>query len=107
MRFAITRLGILGPVVCAGLLAACMTDDKELNNAFDGYWKNTKADADYDSYMKIKDGKGFQCVMDQKSSFFFEVHGDKRTTPMNGRESIYFADTTKSHVVIEGQEKGQ
>jgi hypothetical protein len=72
---------------------------------FDGYWELQKTGDAYERFIRIQDGKGFNCVLDGKSSFPFEIIGDSMTTPLNGRDKLTWMPSS-GDLVIQGEEKG-
>ena len=98
-----------GTLLIASLCAANAATVTHVGAAIpDGFWAATgNEDADtYPTYLKIKANKGFYCIMDEKSSFAFQVIGDSITTPMNGMDRIDFSYGS-GDVVIKGEEKGE
>jgi hypothetical protein len=57
-------------------------------------------------YLKIRGDSGFYCILDDKSSFRFEIIGDSMTTPMNGKDRNTYAPGS-GNVQIMGEEKGE
>ena len=72
----------------------------------DGYWRDASLDSEQERFIRIRDGKGFKCILDWKSSFRFTIIGDSMTTPMNGMDAIRWMPGS-GDLVIMGEEKGE
>ena len=75
------------------------------NQIIDGYWIGKKDPNQYETYLRIQNGSGFYCVLDDKNSFRFKLIGDSITTPMNGMNAIQYFPLSKD-LQISGIEKG-
>ncbi|MEO7425866.1 MAG: hypothetical protein ABI036_11815 [Fibrobacteria bacterium] len=72
----------------------------------DGYWARKNDPDPYERYVRIENDSGFYCVLDDKSSFRFQVIGDSITTPMNGKNAIFWFPGS-GDIMISGEEKGE
>lgn len=72
----------------------------------EGYWAHRNNPDPYESYVRLQGDRGFLCVLDQKSSFRFQVIGDSITTPMNGMDALTWYPGS-GDVEISGIEKGE
>lgn len=99
--------GIKTPVFFAIACLFSANDASAQSLARDGYWKGQdNPEREYPRFLKIEGDKGFQCVLDGKSSFAFRIVGDSITTPMNGMDHIRFFSGLPD-VMISGEEKGE
>lgn len=71
----------------------------------DGYW-TLRTPGEYEEFIRIEGGGGFNCILDDKSSFRFTVIGDSITTPMNGKDAIVWFPGS-GDIQISGEEKGE
>lgn len=94
---------------------ACIEEEKEWNEwikstqslptVFEGFWKEKNVEDPSDQvYLKIRDGEGYFCSLDEKSSFNFRIKNGFVTSPMNGRNPI--SKISKDSLLISGEEKG-
>lgn len=70
-----------------------------------GYWADRNNPDPYESFVHLQGDRGFKCVLDQKSSFRFQVIGDSITTPMNGKNALTWYPSS-GDIEISGMEKG-
>jgi hypothetical protein len=72
----------------------------------DGYWAWKNDPDPYERYIRIENDSGFYCVLDAKSSFRSQVIGDSITTPMNGKNAIFWFPGS-GDIMISGEENGK
>lgn len=86
------------------LTVGCVSASENYSDEFDGYWRGTEGIGDYARYLRIDHGRGYYCILDRKSSFWFHVRDGMISTPWNGWNGIRFED--EDTIEIWGQEKG-